>query len=133
MVTSSGAEAVLGLGGASCVTPQVLLTIKIIIKIYIMLINQDGVGNCLLENAFIPAERLQQVHVFGSPVCAFPWQRPLGPVPPGHVSGDKPRQEQMALELWLCASSVAVLFPACLGIRQQHIQLFSLLISDLHF
>lgn len=63
--------------------------------------NQGGPGNSLLEDAFIPADRLQWVYIFGSPVCTFPWQRPLCPVPPGHISGDKPRQEQMAVVLCL--------------------------------
>lgn len=30
--------------------------------------------------------------------------RPLSAVPPGHVPGDKARQEQMAPVLWLCSS-----------------------------
>lgn len=93
VITSLGAEAVLGL---------VLALSRLCDK----LINQGGVGNSLLENTFIPADRLQWVYIFGSPVCTFPWQRPLGPVPPGHVSGDKPTQEQMAPMLrlrWGCA------------------------------
>lgn len=46
MITSLGAEAVLGL---------VLALSRLCDK----LINQGGVGNSLLENTFIPADRLQ--------------------------------------------------------------------------